>query len=47
MLLMANRTSVEVLFNHEGAERLYGKAEPLIPLPELCMRPILKGAAGT
>lgn len=35
-------TCAGVIFNHEGGDLLYGKADLLIPLPPECIRPIFK-----
>ena len=40
-LQICSSTSSGVTFNHEGGVRLNGSADLEIPLPRLCMRPIL------
>ncbi len=46
-LQIESLTSAAVALHHEGAVRLYGIAELLMPLPLLCMRPILSGFQNT
>ena len=40
-LAMISPISALVIFNQEGEERLKGRAEPLMPLPGVCMRPMV------
>ncbi len=37
-------TSVIVVFSHEAGDRLYGRDERLLPLPLLCMRPMVEAS---
>ena len=41
-LQILSSTSSEEIFNHEGGVRLYGRADLDIPLPRLCIRPMMK-----